>query len=68
MPRKRLSRAALLVAALLSPIPAQLLAQSDPATADAETARVIVKFDTAGRRGFRSSVRRSHAMWTSTAG
>jgi hypothetical protein len=30
MPRKRLSRAALLVAALLAPIPAQLLAQSDP--------------------------------------
>ena len=44
MPRKRLSRAVLLVAALLAPIPAQLLAQSDPATADAETARVIVKF------------------------
>jgi len=65
MPRKRLSRAALLVAALLAPIPAQ---QSDAATADAETARVIVKFYTAGRRGFRSSLRRSHAMWTSTAG
>jgi hypothetical protein len=68
MPRKRPFRAALLVAALLAQIPAQLLAQSDPATADAETARLIVKFDTAGRSGFRSSLRRSHAMWTSTAG
>jgi serine protease len=35
---------AVLLAALLAPIPAPLLAQSDPATGDAEAARVIVKF------------------------
>ena len=35
---------AVLLAALLAPIPPPLLAQSDPATADAGTARVIVKF------------------------
>jgi serine protease len=35
---------AVLLAALLAPIPPPLLAQSDPATADAGAARVIVKF------------------------
>ena len=43
MPRNR-SRATLLIAALLAPMPAQLATHGDPATAEDGPARVIVKF------------------------